>query len=65
MNFQSSRDLLLAFSREYLGGEGDVTKHLRYLGYKVSYQQTALEEFDFSVRNIATDLRCGLRLGYV
>lgn len=60
---QSSRSLLLAFSRDYLGGEGDITKHLRYLGCKVSYEQSALEEFDFSVRKLSVDLRCGLRLG--
>ncbi|XP_054714692.1 abnormal spindle-like microcephaly-associated protein homolog [Uloborus diversus] len=63
--YKCSRDLLHAFSRDYLSGEGDITKHLRYLGYKVSHEQTRLEEFDFSVKNIAVDLRCGLRLGRV
>jgi len=37
--FQSSRSLLLTFSREYLRGEGDVTKHLSYLGFAVTHQQ--------------------------
>ncbi|XP_035230468.1 abnormal spindle-like microcephaly-associated protein homolog, partial [Stegodyphus dumicola] len=63
--YKSSRDFLLTFSREYLSGEGDITKHLRYLGYTVSHQQTTLDEFDYAVRNIAKDLRCGLRLGRV
>ncbi|XP_013789036.1 abnormal spindle-like microcephaly-associated protein homolog [Limulus polyphemus] len=60
--FKSSRDLLISFSRDYLSGEGDVTRHLRHLGYTVSHHQRALEEFDFAVTNLAVDLRCGLRL---
>ncbi|GFY64101.1 abnormal spindle-like microcephaly-associated protein homolog [Trichonephila inaurata madagascariensis] len=63
--YKNSRSLLLTFSREYLSGEGDITKHLRYLGCIVQHEQTPLEEFDYAVRNIAVDLRCGLRLGRV
>jgi abnormal spindle-like microcephaly-associated protein len=63
--FQASRDLLLTFSKDYLSGEGDLTKHLGYFGYVVTHSQTTLEEFDFSVSNLAVDLRCGLRLTYV
>lgn len=36
---QSNRSLLLTFSREYLKGEGDVTKHLNFLGYSVTHSQ--------------------------
>ncbi|XP_032240895.2 abnormal spindle-like microcephaly-associated protein homolog [Nematostella vectensis] len=60
--FKASRDLLLTFSRDYLKGEGDLTKHLSYLGFNVSHQQRAIDEFDYAVTNIATDLRDGLRL---
>uniref|UniRef100_T1J799 Calponin-homology (CH) domain-containing protein n=1 Tax=Strigamia maritima TaxID=126957 RepID=T1J799_STRMM len=60
--FKSSRDILLAFSRDHLSGEGDLTKHLALFGYKVVYMQTALDEYDFSVSNLAVDLRNGLRL---
>ncbi|XP_067141199.1 abnormal spindle-like microcephaly-associated protein homolog [Centruroides vittatus] len=63
--YKSSRDLLLSFSREFLSGEGDITRHLRYLGYSVSHTQTALEEFEYAVTNLAVDLRCGLRLARV
>ena len=59
---KSSRDMLLAFSRDYLAGEGDIIKHLAYLKYDVKHKQTALDEFDYAVTNISTDLRCGLRL---
>ena len=60
--FQASKDLLHQFSRDYLSGEGDITRHLGYLGYKVTYTQTALDEFDFAVSKLSTDLRDGLRL---
>ncbi|CAH1270995.1 ASPM [Branchiostoma lanceolatum] len=61
-NIKSSKELLLTFSREYLSGEGDVTRHLSFLGFAVTHQQTALMEMDYTVHNLATDLRDGLRL---
>lgn len=54
--------MLLSFSRDFLSGEGDLVKHLGFLGYKVSHRQTALEEVDYAVTNLAVDLRDGLRL---
>lgn len=57
--------MLVAFSRDYLSGEGDIVKHLAYLGYKVNQVQVPLDEFDYAVTNIAVDLRCGIRLWYV
>ena len=53
---------MLEFSREFLAGEGDLVKHLRLIGYQVKHKQTALEEFDYAVKNVAVDLRDGLRL---
>ncbi|XP_064648823.1 abnormal spindle-like microcephaly-associated protein homolog [Lineus longissimus] len=61
-DFKTSRDLLIQFNKDYLSGEGDLTKHLSYLRYNVSHVQTALEEYDFAVTNLALDLRDGLRL---
>ncbi|XP_064086058.1 LOW QUALITY PROTEIN: abnormal spindle-like microcephaly-associated protein homolog [Macrobrachium nipponense] len=60
--YKSSRDILIAFARDFLSGVGDITKHLGYLGYVVKHKQTHLDEFDFAVTNLAVDLRCGLRL---
>ena len=57
-----SREMLLYFSRSFLQGEGDITKHLNNLGYQVSHKQSFLEEFDYKVTNLATDLRDGIRL---
>ncbi|NXS99055.1 ASPM protein, partial [Jacana jacana] len=60
--FKSSKDLLLAFSRDFLSGEGDLSRHLGFLGLPVSHTQTPLDEFDFAVTNLAVDLQCGIRL---
>ncbi|KAK3591436.1 hypothetical protein CHS0354_033435 [Potamilus streckersoni] len=60
--FKSSKDLLITFSRDYLSGEGDITRHLGYLGCTITYTQTHLDEFDFAVVKLATDLRDGIRL---
>ncbi|XP_060088344.1 abnormal spindle-like microcephaly-associated protein [Heteronotia binoei] len=60
--FKSSKDILLAFSRDFLSGEGDLSRHLGFLGLPVNHVQTPLDEFDFAVVNLATDLQCGIRL---
>ncbi|RXM34307.1 Abnormal spindle-like microcephaly-associated protein-like [Acipenser ruthenus] len=60
--FKTTKDLLLAFSRDFLSGEGILSRHLSYMGLAVSHAQTPLDEFNFAVRNLATDLRCGVRL---
>ncbi|XP_009072706.1 PREDICTED: abnormal spindle-like microcephaly-associated protein, partial [Acanthisitta chloris] len=60
--FKASKDLLLAFSRDFLSGEGDLSRHLGFLGLPVSHIQTPLDEFDFAVSNLAVDLQCGIRL---
>ena len=62
---QSSKDLLINFSRQLLAGEGDLTKHLGYLGYTVCHVQTARDEYDYAVTNLATDVKDGVRLTYV
>eukprot|EP00003_Mantamonas_plastica_P022431 TRINITY_DN380_c0_g1_i4.p1 TRINITY_DN380_c0_g1~~TRINITY_DN380_c0_g1_i4.p1 ORF type:complete len:1807 (+),score=729.88 TRINITY_DN380_c0_g1_i4:704-6124(+) len=60
--FKATRDILLTFSKEYLSGEGDITRHLGFLGCEFTHQQIHLHEFDFAVKNLATDLRDGVRL---
>ncbi|TRY96933.1 hypothetical protein DNTS_014281 [Danionella cerebrum] len=60
--FKSSKDLLLAFSRDFLSGEGILSRHLSYLGLAVSHVQTPLDEFSFAVKKLAVDLKCGIRL---
>ncbi|CAH3024578.1 unnamed protein product [Porites evermanni] len=50
-SFKSNRSILLSFSREYLKGEGDLTKHLYFLGYSVTHSQVSLK-FIFSFNNL-------------
>lgn len=59
---QTSKDILLAFSRDFLSGEGDLSRHLSLLGLPVNHVQTPFDEFDFAVTNLAVDLQCGVRL---
>ena len=54
--------MLLYFSRNFLQGEGDITKHLSNIGYRVSHTQSSLDEFNYQVNNLALDLRDGIRL---
>ncbi|XP_054432419.1 abnormal spindle-like microcephaly-associated protein [Pteronotus mesoamericanus] len=60
--FKASKGLLLAFSRDFLSGEGDLSRHLSLLGLPVTHVQTPFDEFDFAVTNLAVDLQCGVRL---
>lgn len=61
LKFQSSRDILIEFNKEFITGGGDITKMLRSRGYEVSYCQSYLDEFDFSLRD-PSELRDGVRL---
>ncbi|KAL2771103.1 abnormal spindle-like microcephaly-associated protein isoform 1 [Daubentonia madagascariensis] len=60
--FKASKEILLAFSRDFLSGEGDLSRHLSLLGLPVNHVQTPFDEFDFAVTNLAVDLQCGVRL---
>ncbi|KAK2492808.1 hypothetical protein MC885_007582 [Smutsia gigantea] len=60
--FKTSKEILLVFSRDFLSGEGDLSRHLSLLGLPVNHGQTPFDEFDFAVTNLAVDLQCGVRL---
>ncbi|XP_066596221.1 protein abnormal spindle [Prorops nasuta] len=60
--YKDSRSILLTFSREVLSGIGDITKVLRAYNYIVHHKQTYLEEYDYAVTELSTDLRDGVRL---
>jgi len=61
-NVKSSKALLTNFAKDYLSGDGDIEKHLRQLRFRVEHEQSILSEVDFSVTNLAVDLRDGVRL---
>ncbi|CAL1537151.1 unnamed protein product [Lymnaea stagnalis] len=64
-DIKSSKEILIEFSREVLSGEGDLTRHLAYLGYIVTQSQRSIDEFDFAVKTLSADLRDGLRLSRI
>nr|XP_021183211.2 protein abnormal spindle [Helicoverpa armigera] len=59
---KESREVIIRFTRELIAGIGDITKHLRPLGYVVSHKQSYLDEYKYAVHNIALDIRDGVRL---
>lgn len=61
-SFKSTREILINLSKHFLEGQGDIVRSLHLLGWECCSQQAPLEEFDFSVTNLSTDLRDGIRL---
>jgi abnormal spindle-like microcephaly-associated protein len=59
---KSTRDVLVAICRECLSAEGDIIKHLSRIGLEISYVQDPVDEVNFKVTNLATDLRDGVLL---
>lgn len=60
--YKSSTALVSAFGRQFLRGEADIVRHLHFLGYSLQYEQTFLDEFEWKVTSLATDLVDGVRL---
>ena len=59
---RSSKDVLTNLCRCLLKGEGDIVRHLQLIGYTLTYSQTFVDEYDYPVKNLALDLRDGVRL---
>ncbi|KAJ3664959.1 hypothetical protein Zmor_000488 [Zophobas morio] len=59
---KESRDALISFARDTVASMGDITKFLKHFGYILSHKQTYLDEFDYTVKVLGTDLRDGVRL---
>jgi len=59
---KSSKSLLAILCKDYIHGIGNLSKHLALIGISLSYTQSHMEELDFSISNIAMDLRDGTRL---
>ncbi|TYZ66088.1 hypothetical protein PybrP1_003797 [[Pythium] brassicae (nom. inval.)] len=62
LQLKSSQAVVSEFCRLFLSSEGRIDKHLKQLGYELSHQQTPLDEVDVQIRNLAVDLRDGVRL---
>lgn len=59
---KESKEIIIRFTKELIAGIGDITRHLRPLGYVVCNKQSYLDEYKFAVHNIASDIRDGVRL---
>ena len=60
---KSTREVLIRLCRDFLSSEGDIIKHLSRIGITVTYKQAPIDEIDYTVKNLAVDLRDGVRLG--
>lgn len=60
--YKETKDILLRFSSSLLGNIGDVQRDLKRIGIVLTHKQTYIDEFDYAFRNLAIDLRDGVRL---
>eukprot|EP01038_Epipyxis_sp_PR26KG_P007565 gene7565-10306_t len=59
---KSSKEVIASFCRYFLRGEGDVIRHLGLIGYNVTFVQSYVDEYEYTITNLAVDLRDGVRL---
>ena len=59
---KSSADVARCALQASTYGTGDVLRHISHMGYKLYHAQEPIREYDFTVRNLSTDLRDGVRL---
>ena len=57
-----SKEVVITFCRHFFRGEGDVIRHFLLLGYDLTFEQSYIDEYEYPIKNIATDLRDGVRL---
>ncbi|RMZ85202.1 hypothetical protein DV738_g420, partial [Chaetothyriales sp. CBS 135597] len=60
--YKTSSAVLQALVRMLNPSAGDPVRALAHLGYTVAHEQHALEEYDYTITNLAVDLRDGVRL---
>jgi abnormal spindle-like microcephaly-associated protein len=63
--FKSLADLAQEFAQRHLKGEANLARHLAHLGAPLKHRQSPLEELALGVKNLAVDLRDGVRLARV
>lgn len=60
--YKESNEILKKFASLVLANYGDIIKMLRRFDYTLTHKQTVIDEFDFAFKNLAVDLRDGVRL---
>ncbi|CAK9327330.1 unnamed protein product [Citrullus colocynthis] len=60
---KSSRQMINDFlSSDVMHGEGNLLAHLVIMGYKVSYTQCPISEYDYKITDLFVDIQDGVRL---
>ncbi|PIG83818.1 calmodulin-binding protein Sha1 [Aspergillus arachidicola] len=60
--FKSSTAVIQALARFLLPSSGDIIKTLGHLDCQLVYEQSALQEYEYQISNLAVDMRDGVRL---
>lgn len=60
--YKESNEILKKFASLAIANYGDIVKTLRRFDYTLTHKQTVIDEFDFAFKNLAVDLRDGVRL---
>lgn len=60
--YKESNDILKKFASLVLANYGDILKMLRRFDYILTHKQTVIDEYNFAFKNLAVDLRDGVRL---
>ncbi|KAL7554008.1 hypothetical protein ACHAWF_017369, partial [Thalassiosira exigua] len=62
---KSSSEVLTSLLQDCFAKQASLVRHLAHGGLRVSHVQSPLDEYDFRVRNLAADLKDGVRLARV
>lgn len=60
--YKESLEILKKFASLVLANYGDIVRYLKRLDYVLTHKQTYIDEFDYAFKNLAVDLRDGVRL---
>jgi hypothetical protein len=62
---QSTQSVLTELIKCLVSAEGSLSKMLKQVGFVPSYEQSALEEYNYTLTTLASDLRNGVVLTFV
>lgn len=60
--YKETKSLLFRFSSILFGNVGDIQRDLKRIGIVLLHKQTYLDEYEYAFRNLAIDLRDGVRI---
>ncbi|KAL7019821.1 hypothetical protein ACKWTF_011267 [Chironomus riparius] len=60
--YKETAEILKKFASLVLANYGDIVRMLKRLDFTLSHKQTVIDEYDFAFKNLAIDLRDGVRL---